>query len=167
MKDVPNLEGYFATEDGEIVSVRSGSKRIIKQRLNDGYYVVTLAVSVGGLRQRHRLQAHRLILMAYAGLPAADRNIARHLNGQSTDNRSVNLAWGTAKDNAQDSIRHGTLGPGMKARRRKLTDVQVREIIARRKAGESSARLSIEFGVHEHYIPRLCSGKAWPCLAQA
>ena len=55
----------------------------------------------------------------------------------------------------------------MKARRRKLTDVQVREIIARRKAGESPVLLSIEFGVHREYIPRLCSGKAWSCLAQA
>jgi len=115
---------------------------------------------VDGRRERHRFEVHRLILKAYAGIPE-DGMAARHLNGVSTDNRPVNLAWGTSADNSADAIRHGTLGPGMKARHRRLTREQVDEIIRRRKAGELSVDLAREFGVHRCYVPMLVRGACW------
>lgn len=164
MQLIPDLDGYFATEDGEVVSARSGEDRLIKSRVRDGYKAVTLSVKVGGKRQRHRFEVHRLILKAYGGLPPSAAHEARHLNGDSLDNRPSNLAWGTRLENTADAIRHGTLGPGMRSRRRKLTDLQVLEIRRRHGDGEQSANLAREFGVCREYIPQLVSGKAWSCL---
>ena len=36
-----------------------------------------------------------------------DYNVVRHLNDAKTDNRLINLAWGTASDNNLDCIRNG------------------------------------------------------------
>lgn len=164
MQPIPDLDGYFATEDGEVVSVRSGDERLIKSRARAGYKTVTLSVQVRGKKQRHRFEVHRLVLKAYGGLPPSAVHEARHLNGNSLDNRPSNLAWGTRLENTADAIRHGTLGPGMRARRRKLTDQQVLEIRRRYGAGERSVNLAQEFGVHRDYIPQIVKGKAWSCL---
>lgn len=164
MRPIPNLSGYYATEGGEVASMRSGSVRVLKSQVNRGYHRVTLSVRVNGTRERHRFEVHRLVLTAYAGLPSEEGLEARHLNGVSTDNRPGNLAWGTRRDNVQDAIRHGTLGPGMRARHRRLTESQVIEIRRRRACGESPKTLAEEFGVHREYIPVLVSGKAWGCV---
>lgn len=161
MKPIPNLCGYFATEDGEVVSVRSGISKTLKTQVYRGYHRVTLSVEVDGARERHRFEVHRLILTAYAG-PAPDEAMQpRHLNGISTDNRPSNLAWGTRADNTADAISHGTLGPGMRARHRRLSQDQVAEIIRRRRAGELSVDLAREFGVCREYIPMLVRGSRW------
>jgi len=144
--------------------MRSGTIKVLKSQINRGYHRVTLSVRVNGRKERHRLEVHRLVLMAYAGLPSEDGMEARHLNGVSTDNRPCNLAWGTRQANTQDAIRHGTLGPGMRARHRRLTEAQVIEIRRRRAAGESPKMLAAEFGVCREYIPVLVSGKAWGCI---
>jgi hypothetical protein len=34
--------------------------------------------------------------------------LACHADGDKTNNRAENLYWGTAADNSQDTIRHGT-----------------------------------------------------------
>lgn len=164
MKPIPGLTGYFATETGEVVSVRSGKPRVLQSQIYGGYHRITVSVRVNGVKERHRFEVHRLVLKAYAGLPCQDGQEARHLNGLSTDNRPSNLAWGTRQQNMDDAVRHGTIGPGMKARRRKLSDSQVIEIIRRSNAGEHKVHIAAEFGIHPDYIPKLLSGKAWACL---
>lgn len=37
--------------------------------------------------------------------------VVRHLDGNPTNNVVWNLAWGTAKDNYEDAVRHGTFRP--------------------------------------------------------
>lgn len=51
---------------------------------------------------------HRLVLEAFVGPCPGEGFMCRHLNGNPADNRVENLAWGTALENAQDVIRHGT-----------------------------------------------------------
>lgn len=164
MQPIPNLDGYFATEDGEVVSMRSGIAKVLATQNNGGYLRVTVSVRVAGVKERHRFEVHRLVLKAYAGTPADHALQARHLDGNSLNNKPSNLAWGTTADNAADAVRHGTLGPGMRSRRRRLTDVQVMEIRRRSRAGASKHHLAQEFGVHPEYIPKIVSGEAWSCL---
>lgn len=49
---------------------------------------------------------HRLVLGAFVG-PCPAGMECRHLNGDSTDNRVENLAWGTHVENVKDVIAHG------------------------------------------------------------
>jgi len=54
-----------------------------------------------------RTTLHRLMLETFTG-PCPPEMECRHLNGCRTDNRIVNLCWGTRKANVGDMIRHGT-----------------------------------------------------------
>lgn len=49
---------------------------------------------------------HTLVAMAWHG-PRPDGQECRHLNGDPTDNRPENLAWGTRAENMADMVRHG------------------------------------------------------------
>lgn len=57
-----------------------------------------------------RLQrtVHRLVAEAFIGPRPFPEAQIRHLNGIPTDNRVENLCYGTAQENAQDMLRHGT-----------------------------------------------------------
>jgi hypothetical protein len=56
---------------------------------------------------------HRLVLEAFVG-PCPEGMECRHLDGNPGNNRLENLAWGTARENWEDALRHGTaaLKPG-------------------------------------------------------
>lgn len=118
-----------------------------------------------GKRARRRYPVHRLVCLAFHGQPEDEANVTRHLNGVSRDNRAANLIWGTHADNAQDAIRHGTLGKGMRAHRRKLTEVQVLEIRRRLFRGEEDFALATEFGVSRYYPRKLLTKKRWTELS--
>lgn len=49
---------------------------------------------------------HALVLSAFSG-PRPEGAVARHLNGVPSDNRIVNLQWGTASENQLDAVAHG------------------------------------------------------------
>lgn len=51
---------------------------------------------------------HRLVCETFHGpAPTPDHEV-RHLNGDRHDNRAENLCWGTASENARDTVLHGT-----------------------------------------------------------
>lgn len=60
-------------------------------------------------RPGHRkgIKVHRIVAFAFHGDPEPGQ-VVRHLNGDHTDNRSVNLAWGTMLENSDDRRAHGT-----------------------------------------------------------
>lgn len=161
MKEIPGWPGYFATAEGSIVSTRSGDACRLQGWLKKGYEQVTLRVRINGRLHVRPQPVHRLVLIAYSEAAPCPELQVRHLNGNCLDNRLSNLAWGSAKDNAADAIRHGTLGPGMRARRRRLSEEQVRQIRTRYAQGEPSTALAKEFGVSAYYPSYLARGRCW------
>ena len=110
--------------------------RVLRPRAS-GKGLKYLQVCLTGQRN---VTVHRLVLLAFKGEGPAGSQ-ARHINGNSRDNRLVNLCWGTQAENEQDKHRSGTFhnrGP------RKLTDEQVRHIRASTDTGLS---LAGQFGV--------------------
>lgn len=55
------------------------------------------------------VRVHRLVAAAW--LPRLGGYLIRHLNGDGTDNRVVNLLRGTDSENLRDQYAHGTRGP--------------------------------------------------------
>ena len=111
--------------------------RILKPwLLRNGYLQVHLTRPK---EKRKAFCVHRLLLEAFVG-PAPIKCEARHINGVRAENTVKNLAWGTHKENVEDSRRHGTLIEGERAGSSKLTAEEVLEI---RKAYFSG--LSLQF----------------------
>lgn len=77
--------------------------RYIKTHLNAkiGYQQVILHREA----QAKTFRVHRLVCEAFHGPPPEGHEV-RHLNGDRLDNRRENLAWGTRKENAADSVFH-------------------------------------------------------------
>lgn len=100
-RPIPGFAGkYEASSLGRIRSKRC----VLKQRLNyRGYPVVELSKPPGSQESL----VHRLVASAFHGVPT-DGLECRHMDGNKTNNRAENLAWGTHSENAMDQVRHGT-----------------------------------------------------------
>jgi hypothetical protein len=114
-RPVPGYEASYEVSDhGAVrslsrrVTLADGRTNFIAGRylniavLPKGYHQVALYAN--GIRKFHKV--HRLVLEAFVG--SGEGLQARHLNGVPCDNRLVNLAWGTASENIQDQVDHGT-----------------------------------------------------------
>jgi len=88
-----------------------------------GHKCVYLSLN-GKLFKRY---VHRLVLEAFAG-PCPNGKEGCHYDGNPANNELTNLRWATRKENAEDTIRHGTTLRGERNKRAKLNSVQVRSI---------------------------------------
>jgi hypothetical protein len=105
---IPGFESYDVNNLGMIRRYVAGSRgtRVLKQSpVPSGYLKVNLYNDEGRMCT---VQVHRAVCLAWHGIPPSDKQMACHRNGDKTDNRSANLYWGDPKDNAQDSVRHGS-----------------------------------------------------------
>jgi hypothetical protein len=152
---IPDWPGYRVGSDGSVWTAWSRYHR--ERRMDDrwrplkarqagvGYWQVTLTRG-DGTRNRH-FYIHRLVLLVFVG-PCPDGMQCRHLNGDRTDNRLENLAWGTAKENAADRRDMQTQPAGENHWWAKLTENQVREIRRRYAAGGiTQTKLGEEYGI--------------------
>ena len=158
----PGFEGLYEVSDMGRVRRSDGSKKgrrnpegVLSDRPCRGY--ITVSLSRGGVVTQIRVQ--RLVLMAFAGPPPSARHDARHINGDSSDNRLWNLAWGTRKQNMADAVRHGTAGVWMKGRT-KFPPAEVREIRAEREAGRKLSEIAAKHDASKQRISKICRGEA-------
>jgi len=88
---------YLVSHDGQVFSEKTGT--ILKPDTDrEGYRIVTLA--------GRKIKLHRLVLTVWDRSPLPGE-IARHSDGDVTNNRADNLTWGTVSDNEKDKRRHG------------------------------------------------------------
>lgn len=103
---VHGYEGFYDVSDaGRVRSLpRPGTRGgILRGDLHTaGYPCVRL--SRHGLKKH--LTVHALVAAAFLGPRPTDME-CRHLNGDPTDNRVANLAWGTSSENGHDVTAHG------------------------------------------------------------
>lgn len=97
---------YMVSSDGVILYKARGTGEYIPMKLQDhkwGYKVVSL------YKDRHRslMTVHKIVMLAFVG-ERPEGMETRHLDGDPTNNCLSNLAYGTAVENAQDQLRHGT-----------------------------------------------------------
>jgi len=171
-KSVVGYEGWYAVSNMGRVrsryvrgsrSGRLGKWRILKPRIDShGYLMVSLYLH--GKAKTYPV-AH---LVADAFLPSKNQTdeVVRHLNDIHTDNKAVNLARGTRKDNAADSMHNGTSAKGALHGQAKLTEDQVREIRRLYATGNFSQReLARRFDVSPATINLVIHGKRWRHIA--
>lgn len=166
LRSVPGFPGYFVTSSGDVYThwVRGSHPRRIglpwkmkPKRQKSGHLSVAL------FRQKEKPEyrrIHRLILESWLG-PCPPGLISRHLNGDPTDNRIENLAYGTKAENYSDSISHGTANIGERQYKAKLTNQQVREIRRLANSGVRHRLIGSQFGVSRGYVARIVCREIW------
>jgi DNA invertase Pin-like site-specific DNA recombinase len=85
----------------------------------------------------------------------------RHLDGDPTNNRAENLAWGTPQDNADDTVMHGRSTRGGRNPMAKLTEDDVREIRRLRHSGMMLHEIGTQFGIADSTVCRIAKGVEW------
>ena len=143
---IPSHPGYEISLAGEVHNQATG--RIMAtwlQRSSTRWYI---CCRIG--------RVHRLLLSAILGRELTADEHARHLNGNTFDNVPVDLAIGSARQNAVDRLRTGTYG-------RTLTSQQVREIRALVDKF-SVAQLAVQYRVSPAHIRRVINRRSWAAL---
>lgn len=131
--------------------------RILKPAPTSNGY---LAVGLYRAGERVRTTTIHPLVCAHFHGPRPNGAVARHLNGEKTDNRAANLAWGSHRENAADTAAHGRMAFGSKCKQAKLNPSAVRAI--RRQAGVSTYKeLGRQYGVSDQAIYRVVAGKSW------
>lgn len=164
---VPGFPGYCAGDDGSVWSclTRCNSQRHysarwhpLKPRSSGGDYVFVVLSRED--KSCKSMAVHRVVLFAFAGPPQEGQE-ARHLDGNSVNNRLSNLAWGTPAENYDDRRRHGTDNGGRRNGSAKLTVAQVREIRKRHMAGECRKSILARYAIGRTTLDSIVNGQSW------
>lgn len=167
MREIPGYLGYYATEDGNIISFRSGYPRELTKQIHKNYYHVFVRKGFGRKTQV-KMPVHQLVLMAYKGVKPDPIMLTRHLNGNCLDNCPDNLEWGTVKENVQDSIRHGTaacLRLGEQHPCSKLREQDIRDIKAALAKGINQYIIAKQYNISQRHVSDIKLEKTWKHLA--
>ena len=156
---IPGYEGYYITPAGEVYSKLGDSLDTVRKlslRPDDGgYSIVTLS-------NRKVAKVHALVLLTFVGPKPSPKHEVRHLNGDKTDNRLSNLAWGTKKENMADRERHGTVARGQRNGLAVLDEDKVREIRRLRDVeGLTFIEIGKRFGIHRVTVRHICLRVLW------
>ena len=115
-RPIPGFEErYEVSSDGRVRSIarvvtcRNGAPKTFKaqekkQHMCKGYPHVVLYDDAGVRINRY---VHVLVCAAFHGPKPTEAHQVRHINGDQTDNRTENLAWGTRSENMIDRVLHG------------------------------------------------------------
>jgi hypothetical protein len=159
-KLVPGNDKYRISDQGKLV-YRFTGEEVIGYIDSDGYRTVYLR---GG--NKNSIKISHLVLITFVG-PRPVNQECRHLNGDRSDNRSDNLAWGTKKENHADAIRHGTHTSlhqdGVDNPCSKLTVEQIKDIRRRYKGrkGITQQKLAEEHKVDQGTISSVVNYKSY------
>lgn len=172
----PDYPGYYIGDNGTVMSQwgrggivrqRSSSKRVmLKPYLEKNGYLSVTPYRGDGRAQKRLINV--LVLEAFVG-PRPKGHVCRHLDGDKTNNRLANLAWGTVRENAMDKVSHGTdWMKGSAVIFAKLNESQVAEIKAELKARRNSMKPSVamalvarKYGVSPATIDKIARGETW------
>ena len=107
---VPGYDRLYASSDGLIFSA-AGKAQDGKPRALAVHFSVKGYPRVSVHRNGYCTSKpiHVLVALAHLPPPESHQTLVRHLNGDKNDPRAANLAWGTAQENALDTIHHNRL----------------------------------------------------------
>lgn len=101
-------ERYQVSNLGRVRTVYDDGRTVVKKlsvdRSRGGYLLASLLVKTARPQKTKVVRVHRLVALAFLD---GEGSLVRHIDGDPTNNRVDNLRWGTDKENAQDTLRHG------------------------------------------------------------
>jgi len=129
--------------------------------VNNGYPHVFLTLSP----QKYKcVYVHHIVCRTFNGDAPTDQHQVAHNDGNILNCSAANLRWATAKENAADRVKHGTLVRGSKQHAAKLTENQVLEIRKMSRKGLKPKEIAKKFEVDGSLICHIMAGRAWAWL---
>lgn len=171
-KAIPGYEGFYEVSNlGRVKSLarmRKGprvltrvSEKILTPFLHKHKGYVRHSVCLCVEDQRRTCYIHQLVLLAFVGPPPQGEE-GRHLDGDGTNNRLANLAYGTHKKNMEDRRDHGTAAKGARHGRALLTEQQARMVKQLATSGEMTQKqIAHKFGIHQTTVSLISTGRNW------
>lgn len=166
IKDIKDFPGYRIDTNSNVWSCKVagstigsiGKYKILKQTTaNNGYKVVNLYKN----KKRITTYTHRIIAQNFLKNENNKPSVC-HRDGNPRNNHVNNLYWGSQKDNAEDSRKHGKMIVGINVITAKLTEkdvVLIRELWDTSKL--SQTRIGEIFGVCGALICGIVNNKRW------
>lgn len=142
--------GYLANVLGEIQGPSGRTLRPMRQAAGH-LYVITPKP-----RMPRKLFVHRAVLIAFVGLPPSPGHEGRHLDGDPSNNRLENLAWGLRIENAADRVAHGRYAaPHIATRLNPDIATQIR------RADGSARKVAQRFGISHTTVLKVRRRERW------
>ena len=161
---IPSAAGYaigFKVSSDGYSKNRKGDVLGIQWSHLGGYAQFAIRRADGSLTKAYM---HRVVCMAFHGMPTGERTQACHIDGNVRNNAASNIRWGTRRENALDAIRHGTTARGERHGRSVLVREQVLEIRAACKSGAVQREVAARFGVTQPHVSAIMCGRSWSHL---
>lgn len=158
---IPGFPKYEAGSNGQIRSLWFSLKKPLIGGTDKDGYIKAVFVQPDGRRVTVRRSV--AVLLAFCG-PRPPGMVCRHLNGSRTDDRPVNLAWSSQKDNIGDKVIHGTAQRGEQSGLAKITSAEVLIIREEPPTRGYVARLTARFGVSRSTIYAIRQRRKWAHL---
>ena len=164
VREIVGCPGYFITSLGRVLSIRplNGKGDYVSQSRE----VKPLKCSFGRYLQfgadKRKILIHRQVAEAFIG-HCPDGYEVSHINGNSHDNRLINLEYKTHSENERMKKIHGTSNHGEANTQAKLTKKQVEEIKEQAINGPRGTltKLAKKYGVSVGTISMIKDGKRW------
>lgn len=163
-RPILGYEGFYEISDrGRIRALFKAGNfhkpgRILKPwLLKNGYLQVHLMRSG---QRRKAFCVHRLLLEAFTGKHSENKE-ARHLNCNRSDNSLSNLAWGTHKENMQDSVALGRMAAGERQGASKLTNSAVLKIRYLWEQEVPASEIAVQFNIDRSNVWQIATRKTW------
>jgi hypothetical protein len=151
---IPGFSRYEIDEYGDVRNrTTMRAHKCYFSKKGPGYRKLRIFLIADDGRQKSRAVA-RHVLSTFVRLPLPGEQ-ARHLDDDVCNNYYSNLAWGTAKQNADDAKRNG----GGTVPMRKITPEQARAIRAAPR--RTVAALARSLGVHKEAAHKIARGQRY------
>jgi hypothetical protein len=154
------IDGYpncLVSNFGNIWSIHKGELK--HQSLDkDGYPCVSL---MNGKKDKSRKFVHRLVALSFIPRdPFGVKDQVNHKDGNKENNHFSNLEWVTGSENVRHAVKVGLFQAafGINNGKAKLTNEDVKEIMALRSAGVSRAEIAERFNITPGYVTDLFTG---------
>lgn len=166
-KKIPNWPDYSVSSRGRVrrdtptTRNRNGGNILKPRAGTKGHQYVNLYQS----GRPKSMYVHRLVLLAFCGLPPVGKPFTGHRDGDPSNNFLDNLRWVSAAENSADSVAHGTNGRpttrGEKNWNAKLNAKKIERARHLLAVGCSARSVARDFGVSHSTILNAVNGRSY------
>ncbi len=155
--------GYRVSIHGRIFRLSGAGEIEVPQRENErGYPFVAIKLDGKWIQK----SVHYLVARAFLPPKPSPKHHTRHLDGNPGNRCAFNLAWGTAKENAEDRDRHGRTVRGERIHNSRFTAEQVMAV--RERYGTTTPGRTVlaarDLGCSAKVAGEILSGRRWAHL---